>query len=222
MTREEAIAILQEEIDGNLELTLREWRERDEQRLFPALRMAIESLSQPNYETDTEVRLVVTNRKKEKVILWDAYGEVEYYPIEALSAKQKEEDLAKDIARRMATIIENEQDMRVILKSTEPTDLISRADALKPFCIAPDGTRIPEVDCDNFPVEFSVEFIKKHLMSLPSAEQKTGEWIENVVRWGNTITTVHGYKCSECGELNLCKDKFCPNCGIRMRMKGNK
>ena len=48
-------------------------------------------------------------------------------------------------------------------------DLISRQDALKPFCVAPDGTRIPEVDCDNFPVEFSVEFIKKHLLSLPSA-----------------------------------------------------
>ena len=87
MDREEAIKILQEEIDGNLELTLREWQERDEQRLFPALRTAIEALSQPNYETDTEVRLAVTNRKKEKVILWDAYGEVEYYPIKALSAE---------------------------------------------------------------------------------------------------------------------------------------
>lgn len=57
------------------------------------------------------------------------------------------------------------------------SDLISRKDALKPFCTAPDGTPIPEVDCDNFPVEFSVEFIKKHLLSLPSAEPKTGEWI---------------------------------------------
>lgn len=47
MTRDEAIAVLQEEIDGNLELTLREWRERDEQRLFPALRMAIEALHTP-------------------------------------------------------------------------------------------------------------------------------------------------------------------------------
>ena len=45
MDREEAIKILQEEIDGNLELTLREWKERDEQKLFPALRMAIEALS---------------------------------------------------------------------------------------------------------------------------------------------------------------------------------
>lgn len=48
-----------------------------------------------------------------------------------------------------------------------PTDLISRADALKPFCIAPDGTRIPEVDCDNFPVEFNVEFIKKTFVVAP-------------------------------------------------------
>lgn len=52
--------------------------------------------------------------------------------------------------------------------------LIKREDALKPFCTAPDGTRIPEVNCDNFPVEFSVEFIKKHLLSLSSAE---AEWI---------------------------------------------
>ena len=51
--------------------------------------------------------------------------------IEVLSAEQNEEELAKDIARRMATIIENEQDMRVILKnaSAESTDLISRAEA---------------------------------------------------------------------------------------------
>ena len=53
---------------------------------------------------------------------------------------------------------------------TNVGDLISRQDALKPFCIAPDGTRIPEVDCDNFPVEFSVKFIKKYLRSLPSAQ----------------------------------------------------
>ncbi len=37
------------------------------------------------------------------------------------------------------------------------SDLISRKDALKPFC------GIPEVDIDNFPVEFSVKFIKRHL-----------------------------------------------------------
>lgn len=57
-------------------------------------------------------------------------------------------------------------------KIGQMSDLISRQDALKPFCVTPDGIRIPEVDCDNFPVEFSVEFIKKHLLSLPSAEPR--------------------------------------------------
>ena len=69
-------------------------------------------------------------------------------------------------------------------KIGQTSDLIRRQDALKPFCIAPDGTRIPEVDCDNLPVEFSVEFIKKHLLSLPSAEatkkkaelKEDGDW----------------------------------------------
>ena len=70
-------------------------------------------------------------------------------------------------------------------------DLISRQDALKPFCISPDGTRIPEVDCDNFPVEFSVEFIKKHLLSLPSAE---AEWIpcsERLPEEGERVLATH-------------------------------
>ena len=62
-------------------------------------------------------------------------------------------------------------------KTNTSTDLISRQDALKPFCIAPDGTLIPEVDCDNFPTEFSVTFIKKHLLSLPSADRPTGGMI---------------------------------------------
>lgn len=79
MDREEAIYILK----NAAWLGTDEDREKTEQ----AIDMAIEALSQPNYETDTEVRLAVTNRKKEKVILWDAYGEVEYYPIEALSAE---------------------------------------------------------------------------------------------------------------------------------------
>ena len=50
-----------------------------------ALRVAIEVLSKPNYETDTEVRLAVTKRNKEKVVLWDAFGEVEYYPGERMT-----------------------------------------------------------------------------------------------------------------------------------------
>lgn len=63
-------------------------------------------------------------------------------------------------------------------KIGQTSNLIRRQDALKPFCVAPDGTRIPEVDCDNLPVEFSVEFIKKHLLSLPSAEAVDRHYIK--------------------------------------------
>lgn len=80
-------------------------------------------------------------------------------------------------------------------------DLISRQGALKPFCTAPDGTRIPEVDCDNFPVEFSVEFIKKHLLSLPSVE---ADWIPCSERLpsdsGNYLITVADLRLGHIGE----------------------
>ena len=93
-------------------------------------------------------------------------------------------------------------------------DTISRQDALKPFCIAPDGTRIPEVDCDNFPVEFSVEFIKKHLLSLPSADRPTGEWV-----FVEEFMGINRYKCSACEreELRTHLSNFCPNCGAKMK-----
>ena len=68
MTREEAIAILQEEIDGNLELTLSEWRERDEQKLFPAIRIAIKAL-----QADAVSRDVYDKRTQADEKIIDSY-----------------------------------------------------------------------------------------------------------------------------------------------------
>ena len=102
------------------------------------------------------------------------------------------------------------------LQAKTDGDLISRQDAIDAI------NHICPVDTEYGCTLLDRVDVKCVLSDLPSAESKTGEWIENVVRWGNAITTVHGYKCSECGALNLCKDKFCPNCGIRMRVEGNK
>lgn len=47
--------------------------------------------------------------------------------------------------------------------------------------------------------------------------QKNGQWIPSVDRWGDIVTTVDGYTCSDCGSFNTDKDNFCPNCGADMR-----
>ena len=47
-------------------------------------------------------------------------------------------------------------------------------------------------------------------------EPKTGHWIAVVDKWGDVVTTINGYKCSECGEFNGYKDIYCPNCGAKM------
>lgn len=83
MKREEAINFWKFRYENAKDYTDPHWeaQERREHREYvEALRMAIEALSKPNYESDTEVRLAVTDRNKDKVVLWDAFGEVEYYP----------------------------------------------------------------------------------------------------------------------------------------------
>ena len=198
---------------------------KDEAKFGEALDMAIKALSQPNYETDTEVRLAVTNRKKEKVILWDAYGEVEYYPIESLSA--------------------------------EPTDLISRADAM--------GSVQDHFNDDGFKGYDDGQKMLDRIKSLPSADRPTellkdgtlkvnvkngtdvkrvlvwgddgcgglyyaddrpsGEWVEKevVVDEDTDITEWQSAKCSVCGKYHTTPymyyfDSFnyCPNCGAKM------
>lgn len=76
MTRKEAIEQLQICID----LIKQDGQDYLDDRDIPLLYTAIEALSKPNYESDTEVRLAVTDRNKDKVVLWDAFGEQEYYP----------------------------------------------------------------------------------------------------------------------------------------------
>ena len=60
-------------------------------------------------------------------------------------------------------------------------------------------------------------FIKvNELLKALEQEPKTGHWIAVVDKWGDIVTTVSGYKCSECGEFDGFRDKYCPNCGAKM------
>lgn len=75
-----------------------------------------------------------------------------------------------------------------------------------------------ECSDENLDIDFAkVLLLQRKIKALPSVNpQKTGYWIADVDRWGNFITTVNGYRCSECSEFNGFNDKFCPNCGARM------
>ena len=57
------------------------------------------------------------------------------------------------------------------LKEQEPCDdTISRQDALRAFMYATNGERLPDYDCDNYPVTYDLRCIKKTLRALPSAQ----------------------------------------------------
>ena len=49
------------------------------------------------------------------------------------------------------------------------SDLISRSELLKRFCINKDGHKIPERDCDNFEVTVSIKDVKTIIKEQPTA-----------------------------------------------------
>ena len=59
--------------------------------------------------------------------------------------------------------------------------------------------------------------IMEFIDELPvTSKSKTGQWIADVDRWGDIVTTVNGYRCSECNTFDTDKDNYCPNCGAKM------
>ena len=66
---------------------------------------------------------------------------------------------------------------------------------------------------------YKVEDVWRLTRVLPSVtpKPKTGHWIADVDRWGDIVTTVNGYRCSECNAFNTDKDNYCPKCGAYMR-----
>lgn len=68
------------------------------------------------------------------------------------------------------------------------------------------------------------EYILSLLSNIKNAPSitphpKVGRWLADVDRWGDIVTTVNGYRCSECNTFNTDKDNYCPNCGAKMEVE---
>lgn len=104
--------------------------------VIEAIDMAIDALSKPNYETDTEVRLAVVNSHKDRVILFDPFDDEEYVPKCVLEQIMWERDTALETLEdhgiglgQRADLLSHEE----AWKRVEQTDLISREDAINAF-----------------------------------------------------------------------------------------
>lgn len=100
---------------------------------------------------------------------------------------------------------ENYSEVEEIIKALEQEpceDCISRQDAIDAFKKATDDTGI-----------LDSEDVKMILSNLPSAEPKTGEWVEED-EYGDL------WVCDQCGFASEYKDNFCRNCGAKMTKSG--
>ncbi len=78
------------------------------------------------------------------------------------------------------------------------------------------------LSCDNYneSEQHIMRAMQSVLYDLPpvTPQPKMGRWIADVDKWGDIVTTVNGYRCSECNAFNTDKDNFCSNCGAKMEV----
>jgi hypothetical protein len=144
--------------------------------------------------------------------------------IEALSAEQKEEDLAKDIARRMATIIENEQDMRVILESANQTELLNDRTLKVNVKNGADVNRVLVWGDDGFGGLYYADD-RQSGEWIPCSERlpsKDGCYLVTTTGTNNCIIDIAYYtdeiwhKASRIKAWMPLPKPYCPNCGAKM------
>ena len=80
------------------------------------------------------------------------------------------------------------------------SDLISRIELLKRFCVTKDGHRIPERDCDNFEVTVSIKDVKKIIKEQPAAYS-----VENVVEKLEEIRAKKTCNKEKCDIKEICR-----------------
>ena len=84
------------------------------------------------------------------------------------------------------------------------SDLISRSELLKRFCINKDGHKIPERDCDNFEVTVSIKDVKTIIKEQPTAYSvnKVVEELElHSFELGTDTLPVHYVRLNEAIEI---------------------
>lgn len=115
-----------------------------------------------------------------------------------------------------------------IIKALSCGDTISRREAIKKFTYNYKGQRIPDYDCDNWPIQIDLITVRKYLRELPpvisQSKEKTGHWEYVQYDYNPKLGNWH---CSECrcvvvecvnkeekGGIPLYK--YCPQCGTKM------
>lgn len=43
-----------------------------------------------------------------------------------------------------------------------------------------------------------------------------GHWLLDKDSWVDVFPAVNGYRCSECNNLNIFAEQYCPSCGVKM------
>lgn len=84
------------------------------------------------------------------------------------------------------------------------TDLISRRDAIDAIMGEPTDAHYPSWYADR-------------IKALPSAEPRTGKWIDRSEGGRIRYPWWESCECNKCGETASGAYNFCPNCGADMR-----
>ena len=231
MTREEAIEILNntsffapsmERVDEAIDMAISALSEEEKLKTQLAnCHKEILRLLDLNMLTEDENEVVEKNDdvidhdrewtigciKHDGFIKTDRFDKANQIILEALSAEQNC-DNCKEYGSYKCTKCDGE-----MYYKTEPSDLISRADAVA----YPLG--FDHYDKENGSKEFicGVESYREYIQHLPSVSaERVGEWLEP----NNEIArSLNQWICNQCNHLIDGKQNYCPNCGARMENK---